>query len=215
MISVNDPEYGLQVGSVPINDFQQAWLDALKDNMDTLSTHSNSCFLWAVTADPPISKNSCCVQELASSAQDIVCTSWAGFAMAGPSVQLCITGTFPACPTLRPCELLCNTIWQMWVLTSWLRCSMAKSSSQDLYSSMPSSVVRTSCGRSIRHGSPRCKTDSTAVAQLLSVILPVRRRESHGGLWEAGGWKHVKMAGALLVSPAPPLSPLATAQGHL
>lgn len=66
------------------------------------------------------------------------------------------------------------------VLTSWLRCSMAKSSSQDLYSSRPSAVLRTSCGLSIRQGSPRRKTDSTAVAQLLSVILPVRRRESHG-----------------------------------
>lgn len=42
MISVNDPEYGLQVGSVPINDFQQARLDVLKDNVDTPSTHSNS-----------------------------------------------------------------------------------------------------------------------------------------------------------------------------
>lgn len=63
-----------------------------------------------------------------------------------------------------------------WVLTSWLRRSVAKSSSQDLYSSMPSAVLRTSCGLSIRQGNPKCKTDSTAVAQLLSVILPVRKR---------------------------------------
>lgn len=78
------------------------------------------------------------------------------------------------------------------VLTSWLRCSMAKLSSQDLYSSMPSAVLRTSCGLSIRQGNPRCKTDSTAVAQLLSVILPVRKRESHGHLWEISSSKHIK-----------------------
>jgi len=35
MISVYNPEYGLQVGSVSINDFQQARLDVLKDNMVT------------------------------------------------------------------------------------------------------------------------------------------------------------------------------------
>ena len=36
MIFVYDPEYGLQVGSVSINDSQQARLDVLKDNMITL-----------------------------------------------------------------------------------------------------------------------------------------------------------------------------------
>lgn len=36
MIFVYDPEYGLQVGSVSINDFQQARLDVLKDNTVTL-----------------------------------------------------------------------------------------------------------------------------------------------------------------------------------
>lgn len=81
---------------------------------------------------------------------------------------------------LRSCELLCFDR-RGWGLTSWLLCSMAKSSSQDLYSSMPSAVLRTNCGLNIRHGSPRCKTDSTAVAQLLSVILPVG--ESHGDRW--------------------------------
>lgn len=129
MISVYDPEYGLQVGSISINDFQQARLDVLKDN----------------------------------------------------TVTLLLVSCFASCFGGR-----------RRVLTSWLRCSMAKSSSQDLYSSMPSTVLRTSCGLSIRQGNPRCKTDSTAVAQLLSVILPVRKRESHGDLWEISSSKHIK-----------------------
>lgn len=86
-----------------------------------------------------------------------------------------------------------------WVLTSWLRCSMAKSLSQDLYSSMPPAVLRTSCGRSIRQGSPRHRTDSTAVAQLLSVIRPARRRKSCGDLWEMGSWKDIKTTGTCLL----------------
>lgn len=64
------------------------------------------------------------------------------------------------------------------VLTSWLLCSMARSSSQDLYSSMPSLVLRTSCGLSMRQGSPSRSTDSTAVAQLLSEILPEGKRDT-------------------------------------
>lgn len=43
---------------------------------------------------------------------------------------------------------------------------------------MPSSALRTSCGLSIRQGSPSRSTDSTAVAQLLSVILPAGKRET-------------------------------------
>lgn len=57
-------------------------------------------------------------------------------------------------------------------LTSRLSCSLAKLSNQDLYSSTLSPELFTSCGRSIRHGNPRCSTDSTATAQSLRVITP-------------------------------------------
>jgi hypothetical protein len=57
-------------------------------------------------------------------------------------------------------------------ITSRLSRSLAKSSNQDWYPSMLSVELFTSCGLSIRHGSPRCSTDSTAAAQSPRVIKP-------------------------------------------
>lgn len=60
-----------------------------------------------------------------------------------------------------------------YTLTCWLSFSLAKFSSQDLYASLLSVKLLTSCGLSIRQGSPRCSTDSTAAAQSLRAIRPV------------------------------------------